>query len=79
VSIRHKHLDIEAAKASAREANSRRTCEGCAYLRTQLRPMCQAEHGPHFRMVRDTHHQQCNAYARRKPGDPDPVKQQVRK
>jgi hypothetical protein len=29
-------------------------------------------------MVRDTHHQQCNAYARRKPGDPEPVKQ-VRK
>jgi hypothetical protein len=27
-------------------------------------------------MVRDTHHQQCNAYARRKPGDPSPVKQQ---
>jgi hypothetical protein len=30
-------------------------------------------------MVRDTYHPQCNAYARRKPGDPDPVKQQVRK
>jgi hypothetical protein len=65
VSIRHKHLDIEAAKASAREANSRRTCEGCAYLRTQLRPMCQAEHGPYFRMARDTYHERCGVYAPR--------------
>jgi len=63
MSIRHKHMDIEAAKASAREANSRRTCEGCAYLRTQLRPMCQAEHGPHFRMARDTYNERCGAYA----------------
>jgi hypothetical protein len=63
MSIRHKHMDIEAAKASAREANSRRTCEGCAYLRTQLRPMCQAEHGPHFRMARDTYNERCGVYA----------------
>ena len=63
MSIRHKHMDIEAARASAREANSRRTCEGCAYLRTQLRPMCQAEHGPHFRMPRDTYNERCGVYA----------------
>jgi hypothetical protein len=39
------------------------------------RPQCKGEVSPHFRMVRDTYHPQCNAYARRKPGDPDPVKQ----
>jgi hypothetical protein len=63
MTIRHKHQDIEAAKASAREASSRRTCEGCAFLRTHLRPMCQAEHGPHFRMTRDTYHERCGVYA----------------
>ena len=63
MSIRHKHMDIEAARASAREANARRTCEGCAYLRTQLRPMCQAEHGPHYRTARDTYHERCGVYA----------------
>jgi len=63
VSIRHKHMDIEAAKASAREANSRRTCEGCAFLVTHLRPRCMGEASPNFRTPRDTYHERCGVYA----------------
>lgn len=63
MSIRHKHLDIEAAKASAREANSRRTCEGCAFLVTHLRPRCMGETSPNFRTPRDTYHERCGVYA----------------
>ena len=67
------------AAASAHIQKQNTTCEGCVWLQRQPRPQCKGELSPHFRMVRDTHHQQCNAYARRKPGDPDPVKPQVRK
>ena len=39
------------------------TCEGCAHLRTHLRPMCQGESSPHWRQPRDTYHTRCEAYA----------------
>jgi len=64
----------QAAAAHIKAQNQ--TCEGCVWLQRMPRPQCKGEASPHFRMVRDTHHQQCNAYARRKPGDPSPVKQQ---
>ena len=63
MSIRHKHLDIEAARASAREMNARRTCEGCAFLVTHLRPRCMGETSPNFRTPRDTYHERCGVYA----------------
>lgn len=81
MSIRHKHQDIEAAKASAREANARRTCEGCAFLVTHLRPRCMGETSPNFRTPRDTYHERCGSYAvrgrdgkpvERKPEPPKP-------
>lgn len=66
-----------AAVAYVKQQNA--TCEGCVWLQRQPRPQCKGEGSPYFRMVRDTHYPQCHAYARRKPGDPDPVKPQVRK
>jgi hypothetical protein len=63
-----------AAAAHIQKQNS--TCEGCVWLQRQPRPQCKGEASPHFRMVRDTHYPQCNAFARRKPGNPEPVKQQ---
>jgi len=66
------------AAAAAHIKAQNTTCEGCVWLQRHPRPQCKGEASPHFRMVRDTHHQQCNAFARRKPGDPDPVKPQVR-
>jgi hypothetical protein len=61
---KHNFRDKEAQlKQAAAIASQRRTCEGCAYLRTHLRPMCQAEHGPNFRHVRDTYSDRCGAYA----------------
>jgi hypothetical protein len=63
MSIRHKHMDIEAARASAREMNARRTCEGCAFLVTHLRPRCMGETSPNFRTPRDTYHERCGVYA----------------
>ena len=87
MSIRHKHLDIEAARASAREMNARRTCEGCAFLVTHLRPRCMGETSPNFRTPRDTYHERCGVYAvrgrdgkpvERKPEPPMPVEKPKR-
>lgn len=64
MTARYAHVDLEAAKASAREAAlSRKTCEGCVLLRTHPRPMCAGEKSPHFRTVRDTYHDRCQWYA----------------
>lgn len=64
MTIRFQHIDIEAAKASAREAAlARKTCEGCTALRTYPRPMCAGEKSPHFRTVRDTYHERCQVYS----------------
>ena len=73
--------DASAQQAAAAHIQKQQntTCEGCVWLQRQPRPQCKGEASPHFRMVRDTHYPQCHAFARRKPGDPDPVKQQVRK
>lgn len=62
------------AALAAQVAQQRATCEGCVWLQRQPRPQCKGEASPHYRMVRDTHYEQCNAYARRKPGDPSAVK-----
>lgn len=63
MSIRHKHQDIDMAKAIAREMNARRTCEGCAFLVTHMRPRCMGEASPNFRTPRDTYHERCGVYA----------------
>lgn len=63
MTIRHKHIDLEAARASARDAASRRTCDGCALLRIHPRPMCAGEGSPHYRTARDTYHERCQSYA----------------
>ena len=87
MSIRHKHMDIEAARASAREMNARRTCEGCAFLVTHLRPRGMGETSPNFRTPRDTYHERCGSYAvrgrdgkpvERKPEPPKPVEKPKR-
>lgn len=58
-----KKLDREIAIASAAEMSRKVTCEGCAHLKRWPRPMCKGEASPHFRMVRDTYHQRCEAFA----------------
>jgi hypothetical protein len=76
MSIRHKHMDIEAARASAREMNARRTCEGCAWLERRIRPRCMSEASPHFRTARDTYNERRDKWAVRidappaKPAEP---------
>lgn len=63
MAVNTKHIDLEAAKASAREAAlARKTCEGCTALRTYPRPMCAGEKSPHFRTARDTYHERCAFY-----------------
>ena len=73
--------DASAQQAAAAHIQKQQntTCEGCVWLQRMPRPQCKGEGSPYYRMVRDTHYPQCNAFARRKPGDPEPVKQQVRK
>lgn len=70
--------DASAQKAAAAQLQKQQgqTCEGCVWLQRMPRPQCKGEASPHFRMVRDTNYPQCNAFARRKPGDPELVKQQ---
>jgi hypothetical protein len=70
-------MDIEAAKASARKASARRTCEGCAWLERRIRPRCMSEKSPHFRTARDAYHERCAVFAVRidappKPAEPPP-------
>ena len=64
MTARFSQIDIAASKAAAREAASgRKTCEGCALLRTYTRPMCAGEKSPHFRTARDTYHERCQWYS----------------
>lgn len=65
------------AIAAAHIKSQNQTCEGCVWLQKHPRPQCKGETSKFFRMVRDTYHPQCNAYARRKPSDPGPVKQEA--
>lgn len=68
-------IDLEGARISAREmVMQRKTCEGCAMLRTYPRPMCAGEKSPHFRTVRDTYHERCPVYhvAGMQPAPPKP-------
>lgn len=64
------------AMAAAHIKAQNTTCEGCIWLQKHPRPQCKGETSEFFRMVRDTYHPQCSAYARRKPTDPRPVKQE---
>lgn len=75
MAVNTKNMDLEAAKASAREAAlARKTCEGCAALQTWPRPQCKGEASPHFRQVRDTYHERCQVYSvRMGQGAPQPV------
>jgi len=63
MTTRFKQIDMENSKAIAREMNARRTCEGCAFLVTHLRPRCMGETSPNFRTPRDTYHERCGVYA----------------
>jgi hypothetical protein len=68
---KHQFRDPAAqARAVAQIVNQRRTCEGCAFLRTYPRPMCQGETSPHFRTARDTYHDQCGAFERGQRREP---------
>jgi hypothetical protein len=87
MTTRFKQIDMENSKAIAREMNARRTCEGCAFLVTHLRPRCMGETSPNFRTPRDTYHERCGAYAvrgrdgkpvERKPEPPAPVEKRKR-
>ena len=68
-----------ARRAAALHVQQNQTCLGCVWLQTSPRPQCKGEASPWYRMVREAHYAQCSAFARNKPGDPEPVKPQVRK
>lgn len=56
--------DPQQAMAIAQSvATTRKTCEGCAGLRTWPRPMCKQPSSQHFRTVRDTYHERCASYS----------------
>jgi hypothetical protein len=74
MSLRLKRTDQTNLRAAAQLAQQSTTCEGCCWLQRHPRPQCKGETSPYYRMVRDTHYPQCSVYARRKPGDPSPVK-----
>lgn len=50
----------------------RKTCEGCHMLQLWPRPQCKGPTSPHYRMVRDTYHQRCDAFAVRPKADAPP-------
>jgi hypothetical protein len=81
MSTRFKQIDMENAKAIAREMTRNRTCEGCIALRVLPRPMCAGEASPHFRTVRETYHERCASYtvAGRQMPAPKPVEPPKRK
>lgn len=54
--------DRAQALASAAQMTQRVTCEGCGHLQTRPRPMCKGETSVHFRRVRDTYHERCDAF-----------------
>lgn len=62
------------AAATAQIAQQPKTCEGCIFLQRHPRPQCKGEASPSFRMVRDTYHPRCAAYAVRVVTVPHPVK-----
>ena len=62
--MKRQFRDVEAQTAAvAQIVHQPKTCEGCAHLRTHLRPMCQGEASPHWRQPRDTYHERCEAYS----------------
>jgi hypothetical protein len=62
------------AAVVAHIAQQPKTCEGCIFLQRWPRPQCRGEASEHFRMVRDTYHVRCAAYAVRVTTAPQPVK-----
>lgn len=70
---RNQYPSKPATMSTAREiAAQRPTCQGCHALQTWPRPQCKGEASPFFRMVRDTYHDRCAAYAYRTAATPEP-------
>lgn len=63
MSLRLKRIDEANLRAAAELATRKLTCEGCAWLGRNPRPMCKGEDSPHYRQVRDTYHERCAEFS----------------
>ncbi len=65
--------DVKAAAAQAAQlVTQRQTCEKCAYLKG-VRPMCQAEASPNYRLPRHAGNERCASYLVEGAQKPAPV------
>jgi len=65
--------DVKAAAAQAAQlVTQRQTCEKCAFLKG-VRPMCQAEASPHYRLPRHAGNERCASYLVEGAQKPAPV------